>query len=179
MNFSQRMKALAKSASEDRPKDFNVDIMPVEPKVFVGWFLSDLSAQAVSAWCLKHNLVPMKNDEYHVTIIYSKGGKRAAKEAGEKKLNPERTLTGDMPRHLERFSNDHSALVIHFEDFPDAAVRHNEFLALGLDPGFPEYHPHMTLTYAAGELDPLVMADLARDIINFDLVFDREVIDLG
>lgn len=147
--------------------------------IFVGWMLEKHCVAKVHAWCLskgldKSNLI----QDPHVTIIYSKQDSVLGLRNSDKPLRYRQTIVAGSTRSLARFGPTLGALVAHFDSFSAAEERHNYFKDKGVIPTYPNYEAHMSLSYTAKDTLYDSYTQMAKSLLPFDLVFDREVIDV-
>lgn len=90
-------------------------------------------------------------DDLHVTVIYSRTPVDWMK-AGQEYWNEDGTLIipPGGPRVVSRF--DGGAIVLEFSSSA-LSWRHEELKRIGAETSYPEYAPHITITYEPGDLD--------------------------
>jgi len=90
--------------------------------------------------------------DMHVTVLYSKQPVDPMKmgETWTSEDNGGLTIKPGGPRALERF--DGGAVVLQFASW-SLQARHEEMVRAGASHDYPEYLPHVTLSYGAGDLD--------------------------
>lgn len=109
------------------------------------------------------NNIPNINTEYHTTILYSRKHLPDYKAAGKVKY--------DTPLHsFEVFGGDTNVLVLKL-DSPDLQERHNELMKEHKATyDFPEYIPHITLSYDIGDFDINTLDIEDLDDIDFRVI---------
>jgi hypothetical protein len=106
-----------------------------------------INADDVIAWAKENGFeTTLEADDMHTTVAYSRA-EVDWNELGDS-FDTLRSTGGD--RSLERF--DGGAVVLRF-DLAELSDRWQEFIDQGASWDFPEYKPHVTLSYAAGDLD--------------------------
>lgn len=90
--------------------------------------------------------------DMHVTVLYSRNAVDPMAMGDTWTSDPDGGLTikAGGPRALERFGE--GAVVLQFASW-SLESRHREMVERGASHDFPEYSPHVTLTYSAGDLD--------------------------
>lgn len=130
---------------------------------YISALLSKKSQGDLDNWVSTHNITnPSDPKEYHTTVIYSKVGVPKARtydlglpiEASIKEWKLFDTQTGT--KCLVGVV-DSKELTKHHETIKDK---------FGATHGFPEYHPHITVSYD-------YKGDLLREIPNFKVTFDK------
>lgn len=144
--------ALPDAANDNRQRvararlAFDVDD---EAPLYVWRKLSAASARALAAWAKANGLtqlVPL--DDMHVTILYSKTAVDWFDMAGEGWDSARVTIDEGGPRALKRFGG--GAVVLRFAS-PILKYRHESMIARGASSDYPEYKPHVTLSYDVPE----------------------------
>ncbi|NTG07140.1 anti-CBASS protein Acb1 family protein [Rhizobium rhizogenes] len=110
------------------------------------------NATDIIAWAKAQGFkTTLPADELHVTVMYSPVAVDWM-QAGQDAWNDDGTLTipPGGPRVVSRFGQ--GAVVL---EFSSAALswRHEELKRIGAEPTYPEYAPHITITYEPGDVD--------------------------
>lgn len=110
-----------------------------------------LNAAEVVAWAKGQGFdVTLRPEDMHVTILYSRAPVDPMKMGRDWREDEKAQIIvrPGGPRVLERFNE--GAVVLRFAS-PDLEWRHRDLVEAGGSHDWPEYHPHVTLTYAAPE----------------------------
>jgi len=103
-----------------------------------------LNAGPLLAWAKKQGLTPtVPADDLHVTILYSKTAVDWFGMAGEGWDWSSVEVGEGGPRFVERFGD---AIVLRFSD-TTLRYRHEGMIARGASSDFPDYNPHVTISY--------------------------------
>lgn len=144
---------------EEEPADLPGNVIPIRAPAFAATDPRPLyvyrqlkNVGDVNDWARSQGfktLVP--GSDLHTTITYSRRPVNWYRVAGE--FTPDRELIVDAggPRMVDRLG-DQGAVVLHFWSGP-LAWRNQVMRDLGASWDFPEYLPHVTLTYDGGDLD--------------------------
>ena len=111
-----------------------------------------LNAGDIIAWAKGQGFsTTLPADELHVTVIYSRTPVDWMK-AGQDYWNEDGTLLipPGGPRVVSRF--DGGAVVLEFSS-ASLSWRHQELKRIGAETSYPEYAPHITITYQPGEVE--------------------------
>jgi hypothetical protein len=113
-----------------------------------------LNYAAVVAWAKANGFASTLNDDMHVTVAFSR------QPVDWSKVKPQQdtiTITnGD--RSLAKLGATGDATVLHFD--PSKLVgRWNEFIDAGASWDWPDYKPHITISYQAGDVDSIAPYD--------------------
>lgn len=109
-----------------------------------------INADEVIAWARKQGFTGIeKASDLHVTVLYSKQAVDWFKMAGEGWDWGEVTVEKGGPRFVERFGD---ALVLRFAS-PALTYRHESMIERGASTDFPDYNPHVTITYEGGDVN--------------------------
>ncbi|KKX29192.1 phage portal protein [Rhizobium sp. LC145] len=111
-----------------------------------------LNAGDIIAWAKGQGFsTTLPADDLHVTVIYSRTPVDWMK-AGQDYWNEDGTLLipPGGPRVVSRF--DGGAVVLEFSS-ASLSWRHQELKRTGAETSYPEYAPHITITYRSGEVD--------------------------
>jgi hypothetical protein len=94
----------------------------------------------------------MPADQLHVTVLYSKQPVDPMQMGEGWSSDPDGGLVikAGGPRALERFGD--GALVLQFASW-SLQSRHNDMVQAGASHDWPEYLPHVTISYEAGDID--------------------------
>jgi len=107
-----------------------------------------LNHQEIADWAKEQGFKSTLGEDMHVTLAFSK-------TPLEWDLIQENdaalTVFGKDGRHLKPLG-DQGAIVLRFED-PIIRARWRDLKDSGAVWGFPEYQPHITISYAAGDID--------------------------
>jgi len=96
------------------------------------------------AWAKKQGLTPtVPADDLHVTVLYSKTAVDWFGMAGEGWDWAALEVAEGGPRFVERFGD---AIVLRFTD-PSLRYRHEGMIERGASSDFPDYKPHVTISY--------------------------------
>lgn len=111
------------------------------------------NAAEIIAWAKGQGFkTTLPADDLHVTVIYSRSAVDWMK-AGQDTWNDDGTLliAPGGPRVVSRF--DGGAIVL---EFSSAALswRHMDLKRIGAETTYPDYSPHITITYDPGDVDP-------------------------
>jgi hypothetical protein len=116
------------------------------------------SAEGLMKWAHSQGIVTLlPRYDFHVTVIYSKSPFLWDHEM----RNAETLLIKGGKRSVEVFGDD--ALVLRIES-PELEARHKELIAMGAVSDYPEYKPHITLTYQAKGIDVSQIVPYTGDI---------------
>lgn len=111
--------------------------------------LKPASAKALIAWAKSNGFTTtLEASDMHVTVLYSKQPVDPMK-MGETWGNEDDgglTVKAGGPRALERFGE--GAVVLQFASW-NLASRHDDMVRAGASHDYPEYSPHVTITYSA------------------------------
>lgn len=127
------------------------------------------SLKALREWAKKNeipNRVP--HEKMHCTLLFSKKHCPDYEPKGE--LDPPIEVK---PKHLTVFdSRDRGKKVLVVElDAPEFTKRHKELMKEhGATYDFPEYKPHVTLSYDMGDLDIDTLPDISKDIPTLEAI---------
>jgi len=118
-----------------------------------------LNADEVIAWAKRQGFsVTCPAEDLHVTILYSKTAVDWFAIGGDYVYgqNSDGTLTveGGGPRFVERFGKGapDDAVVLRFAS-SDLRYRHDGMIERGASSDFPDYKPHITISYDAADVD--------------------------
>jgi hypothetical protein len=112
-----------------------------------------LNAADLVAWAKDNGFeTTLAAEDMHVTILYSRSPVDPMKmgETWTSEENGGLTIKPGGPRALERFNE--GAVVLQFASYA-LESRHREMIEAGGSHDWPEYLPHVTLSYQAGEVD--------------------------
>ncbi|QDP55584.1 MAG: hypothetical protein Unbinned273contig1001_75 [Prokaryotic dsDNA virus sp.] len=112
-----------------------------------------LNAADLVAWAKKNGFdSTLAAEDMHVTILYSRSPVDPMKmgETWTSEENGGLTIKPGGPRALERFNE--GAVVLQFASW-SLESRHREMVEAGGSHDWPEYLPHVTLSYQAGDID--------------------------
>lgn len=144
---------------------------------FVGWLMTSRTARDIYDWANYIGVVNVVDPaDMHATIIYAPDERLESDVHGDKPL--------PMPVELGQYNNPQTrilgkpgspgALVTAF-DSDRLAARHRYYRDVrGFKHSFPEYLPHVTLSYDAASQDPQVIGHLIRFPCCLPFCFDRE-----
>lgn len=120
-------------------------------------------------WAQEQGLKILSEDILHVTMAYSRGGLENWSEFIDANLNYFCNSDPDHLRHLDFFGKEKSVLVLKL-NAPELVERWEELTAAGAKWDWPDFEPHVTLTYEAKEID-------LNQITSYygDLIFGPEV----
>lgn len=130
-------------------------------------------------WSIKNNIrYPLDKRHYHTTLLYSRSHVEGAQEICDLISFNERIIL--YPIGFKLFdssdSSDLAALVLEFEA-PQLVNIHNQLIANGGTHDYPDYTPHLTLSYKAFK-----NTDLSKFVIpDFNIIvkkFKAEPLDL-
>lgn len=151
--------------------------LPPAAGTFVAWMLTDKTAREMRDWADFMGVVSLiPPEELHATIMY------APDQRLERDLHGDRPLP--YPLALGRYNlpatrvlgkpGDPGALVTTF-DSDRLAERHRYYRDVhGLTGTFPDYLPHISMSYDASAQRPEVMRRLMRCPCMMPISFDRE-----
>lgn len=112
-----------------------------------------LNAADLVAWAKKNGFeTTLAAEDMHVTILYSRSPVDPMKmgETWTSEENGGLTIKAGGPRALERFNE--GAVVLQFASWA-LESRHREMVEAGGSHDWPEYLPHVTLSYQAGDVE--------------------------
>ena len=112
-----------------------------------------LNAADLVAWAKKNGFeTTLAAEDMHVTILYSRSPVDPMKmgETWTSEENGGLTIKPGGPRALERFNE--GAVVLQFASWA-LESRHREMVEAGGSHDWPEYLPHVTLSYQAGDVE--------------------------
>lgn len=111
-----------------------------------------LNASELIDWAQGLDVKASPADQLHVTILYSKQPVDPMQMGEGWSSDPDGGLVikAGGPRALERFGD--GALVLQFASW-SLQSRHNEMVQAGASHDWPEYLPHVTIGYEAGDID--------------------------
>lgn len=110
-----------------------------------------LNAAELVAWAKEKGFdTTLSASDMHVTVLYSRAPVDPMKMGRDWREDEQGRIIvrPGGPRVLERFNE--GAVVLRFAS-PDLEWRHRDLVEAGGSHDWPEYHPHVTLTYAAPE----------------------------
>lgn len=109
-----------------------------------------LNADEIRAWASSQGIkAALPANDMHVTVTYSKTPVKWM-DMGEGVASVEVAAGG--PRIVELFGADENVLVLTFVS-KQLAMRHDEMCAAGASWDWPEYQPHITITYQTDGID--------------------------
>jgi 2'-5' RNA ligase len=126
--------------------EFKRDEMP--DGIYVALRFDEETKQQVRDFLKNNNIPnPINVDKLHTTLLYSKKNVPNLKVRGQ--LDPALELE---PKNFEIFptQNNKNALVLKLHN-DDIVKRHQEFLNMGGTSDYPEFKPHVTLSYDVGD----------------------------
>lgn len=112
-----------------------------------------LNAADLVAWAKDNGFdATLPADDMHVTVLYSRQPVDPIKmgEAWGTEQNGDLIVKAGGPRALERFNE--GAVVLQFASW-SLVSRHNDMVREGASHDWPEYLPHITITYSGGDID--------------------------
>lgn len=112
-----------------------------------------LNAADLVAWAKANGFdTTLAAEDMHVTILYSRNAVDPMKmgETWTSEENGGLTIKPGGPRALERFNE--GAVVLQFASYA-LESRHREMIEAGGSHDWPEFLPHITLSYQAGDID--------------------------
>lgn len=116
------------------------------------------SAEKLRDWAHEQGIVTLLPIyDFHVTLVYSKSPFLWDYED----RNPETLIIKGGERSVEVFGDD--ALVLRITS-PELETRYKELIAMGAVSDYPEYKPHITLTYQAKGVDVSQIVPYTGDI---------------
>lgn len=115
------------------------------------------NTQDIVEWAKQQGMESMlAPEELHVTICYSKEPMEwddVKRVKGDLTVPAPDDVKGEKPiRKIEMFGKDHDILVLRIDD-PELQKRNQEFRDAGASSDFPDYKPHITITYRAADLE--------------------------
>lgn len=106
----------------------------------------------LNKWAQEQGITILSEGDLHVTLAYSRGGVENWSEVIEADPNYYCNSDSDHLRYLDRFGKEKSVLVLKL-NAPELVERWEEFKAAGAKWDWPDFQPHITLTYDAKEID--------------------------
>ncbi|NTG48591.1 DUF1073 domain-containing protein [Agrobacterium rhizogenes] len=143
--------AAAQAASQPKPGANTQQAADAAPRtLYVSRKVTN--AADIIAWAKGQGFkTTLPADDLHVTVMYSPTAVDWM-QAGQDAWNDDGTLTipPGGPRVVSQFGQ--GAIVL---EFSSAALswRHEELKRIGAEPTYPEYAPHITITYEPGDVD--------------------------
>lgn len=115
-----------------------------------------MNTDDIIAWAKSQGLTSMlEPDDLHVTICYSRKAMSWDVPKTDDRITVPAISDFDEDhkpvRKMEMFGKEHNVLVIQIES-PELTDRWQQFLDLGASYDFPDYKPHITISYKAAEL---------------------------
>ena len=133
-----------------------------------------LNAERIVEWA-RNNGIPttLDPDDMHVTVIYSKEPfneeyTRAAEMQDEHPMYYGGHVVRGGKRSVERLGQNGEALVLKIE-CPKLASEHYAFRAMGASSDWPDYKPHITLSWKAEGIDEKGIKPFDGDIVLSDI----------
>lgn len=103
-------------------------------------------------WAQEQGISILSEDILHVTLAYSRGGLENWSEAIESDSTYYCNSDPAHLRHLDFFGKEKSVLVLKL-NAPELVKRWEELIATGTQWDWPNFQPHVTLTYEAKDMD--------------------------
>jgi hypothetical protein len=120
-----------------------------------------LNSDEVIAWAKAQGFAKtLSGDDLHVTIAYSKAPVDWAKA---KPRENEVTVVGG-PRSIDALGKAKDAIVLRFES-DRLDERHEQFGDIGASWDWPEYRPHLTISYEPGDIDLASIEPFPGDLV--------------
>lgn len=125
--------------------------------------LSKQSQKDLDKWCTDNNISnPSDPNEYHTTVIYSRVGVPKAKSYD---LNLPINATIKEWKLFDTQTGD--KCLVGVVDSKELVNHHNNLKEkYGATHGFPEYHPHITVSYN-------YKGEIPKDVPAFNITFDK------
>jgi len=131
--------------------------------IYISLALSEKSKTKLKKYLLENNIKESFND-FHCTIIYSKKKFSGKIISDFEEIIVEKTSLG----RFENKEKDENVVVLHLDN-PKINSLHNFYMQnYDFKYDFPDYQPHMTLTYFGKEINLEDLNDL-----DFPLIFDK------
>ena len=133
-----------------------------------------LNAERIVEWAKSQGIpTTLDPDDMHVTVIYSKDPfneeyTRHAEMNDEAPMYYSGHVVRGGKRSVERLGKDGEALVLKIE-CPKLAADHYSFRAMGASSDWPEYKPHITLSWQAEGIDEKAIKPFDGDIVFSDI----------
>ena len=133
-----------------------------------------LNAERIVEWAKSHGVATtLDPNDMHVTVVYSKEPfneefTRAAEAYGEAPMYYGQHVVRGGKRSVERLGANGEALVLKIE-CPRLASEHYAFRAMGASSDWPDYKPHITISWNAGGLDEKSIRPFDGDIVLSDI----------
>lgn len=133
------------------------------------------NAEEIAAWAKAQgfaSIVPAH--EMHVTVAYSRSPVNWFEMASDFVLGDRLNLDPGGPRVVDRLGNE-GAVVLHFAS-QDLAWRNRQMRDGGASWDYPQYLPHITLTYQAGDVDlAAIQPYIGRIVLGPEMFEDIDV----
>lgn len=133
-----------------------------------------MNAEKIVEWAKSNGFkTTLDPDDMHVTVVYSKEAfsdeyTRMA-EAGDGRMYFGGHVVRGGKRSVERLGKEGEVLVLKIED-PRLSADHYGFRAMGASSDYPEYKPHITLSYDTEGLNEAMIEPYAGDIVLGDIL---------
>jgi 2'-5' RNA ligase len=108
---------------------------------------------------------PVKENDLHITLIYSK---EITKEANNYKINQSKYTVNAAHFDLYGDNKDHLVIVINSEDLHE---KHNNLKNNGFQHSYKKHNPHITIAFNTSKIP---VDTLLKELSNEELVFEKE-----
>lgn len=133
-----------------------------------------LNAEKIVEWAKSQGIpTTLEPDDMHVTVIYSKEPfseeyTQAAESQDEARMHYGGHVVRGGKRSVERLGQNGEALVLKIE-CPKLASEHYGFRSMGASSDWPDYKPHITITWSADGIDEKSIEPFGGDIVLSDI----------
>lgn len=115
-------------------------------------------------WAQEQGLTILSEDMLHVTLAYSRGGMENLSRVVDVDSNYFCNSDPEYYRYLDFFGKEKSVLVLKL-NAPQLVERWGELTDAGAKWDWPDFQPHITLTYEAKEIDLTQITPYYGDLI--------------